>query len=253
MRRRGRARAWYEEVFDEDYLRTLPFLTPRRTLREVEFIEAALALPPQASLLDLGCGYGRHVVEFAARGYSVVGLDLSLPLLIRAADEAERRGLSISLIHADMRELAYTEQFDGAYCVFTTFGYFDDEGNRKVVQGLHRSLKKGGRLLLELFNRDYILPDLPMRVWWEGDGCVVLEEVDFNYFKSTVNTKRSVVFDDGHQLEHEIVIRCYSLHELGKLLHEEGFRVLEVSGSLATRGRFFGADSRNLIVVAEKK
>ena len=48
-------------------------------------------------------------------------------------------------------------------------------------------------------------------------------------------------------------MRVYSLHEIGKLLHHAGFRVLEVSGSLATRGRFFGADSRQLLIIAERR
>jgi hypothetical protein len=90
-------------------------------------------------------------------------------------------------------------------------------------------------------------------VWWEGDGCVVLEEVEFNYFSSRVQSKRSVVFDDGRQVEQEISVRVYSLHEVGKLLHAAGLRVLEVSGSMASRGRFLGTRSREIIVVAERR
>jgi hypothetical protein len=66
-------------------------------------------------------------------------------------------------------------------------------------------------------------------------------------------SRRSVVFDDGRQLEQEISLRAYSLHEFGKLLHNAGFKVTEVSGSMATRGRFFGNQSRAIIVVAEKR
>jgi hypothetical protein len=43
------------------------------------------------------------------------------------------------------------------------------------------------------------------------------------------------------------------LHELGKLLHAAGFRVLEVAGSMATKGRFFGAQSRDIVVLAERR
>ena len=82
---------------------------------------------------------------------------------------------------------------------------------------------------------------------------MVLEEVDFNYFSSRVMSRRSVVFDDGRQLEQEISLRAYSLHEFGKLLHGAGFKVTEVSGSMATRGRFFGNQSRSIIVVAERR
>ncbi len=192
-------------------------------------------------------------MEFAARGYHVVALDASLPLLLRGADEAQRRGLDINFVHGDMRELNFDAQFDGAYCLFSTFGYFDDELNKKAAQGIARSLKPGARFVIQILNRDYIIGDLPSRVWWEGDGCVVLEEVEFNYFSSRIHSNRSVVFDDGRQLEQDINLRAYSLHEFGKLLHACGFRVLEVSGSLVTKGRYFGNKSRDIIVVAERR
>lgn len=248
-----KGKPWFEEVFDEDYLRTLPFLTPQATQAEAQFVSDSLGLDAGKQILDVGCGYGRHAMEFAARGYHVVGLDASLPLLLRGADEAQRRALDINFVHGDMREMEFEAQFDGAYCLFSTFGYFDDETNKQTAQGISRALKPGARLVIEVLNRDYLVADLPTRVWWEGDGCVVLEEVDFNYFSSRIVSNRSVVFDDGRQLEQEISIRAYSLHEFGKLLHAAGFRVVEISGSMAHRGRFFGGNSRQILVVAEKR
>ncbi|KAB2899031.1 MAG: class I SAM-dependent methyltransferase, partial [Kofleriaceae bacterium] len=252
-RKKRRGKPWFEEVFDEDYLRTLPFLTPQATQAEALMAIEALGIQPGASVLDVGCGYGRHAMELAARGYHVVGVDLSLPLLLRGADEAQRRGLDINFVHADMREMDFEAQFDGAYCLFSTFGYFDDETNKKVASLICKALKPGAKLILEMLNRDYVIGDLPARVWWEGDGCVVLEEVEFNYFSSRVQSKRSVVFDDGRQVEQEISVRVYSLHEVGKLLHAAGLRVLEVSGGMAARGRFLGNKSREIIVVAERR
>jgi SAM-dependent methyltransferase len=251
--RRRRKRPWFEEVFDEDYLRTLPFLTPAQTEKEAAFVQEGLQIQPGAHLLDLGCGYGRHAMELAARGFEVTGIDLSLALLIRAADEAQRRGLRVNFVHGDMRELNLEEPFDGAYSIGTSFGYFDDETNRKVAHGVAKALKPGARFLVDVINRDYVVADLPSRVWWEGDGCVVLEEVDFNYYNSRLVVRRSVVFEDGRQLEHDISIRVYSLHELGRVLQHAGFRVLDVSGHVATRGRYFGAASRSLLVVAERR
>jgi SAM-dependent methyltransferase len=251
--RTRKGKSWFEEIFDEDYLRTLPFLTPQATQAEALFVAEALGVEPGARLLDVGCGYGRHAMELAARGYQIVALDLSLPLLLRGADEAQRRGLNINFIHGDMRDLVFESQFDGIYCLFSTFGYFDEDTNRKTIEGMARAVKRGGRLVLDVLNRDYLIGELPTRVWWEGDGCVVLEEVEFNYFTSRIHSNRSIVFDDGRQLEQEISIRSYSLHELGKMLHAAGLRVIEVSGSTAMRGRFFGNQSRGLIVVAEKR
>jgi SAM-dependent methyltransferase len=250
--RKKRLKPWFEEAFDEDYLRTLPFLTPEQTLREVEFLKESFRLPRDAELLDVGCGYGRHAIELGQGGYRVTGIDLSLPLLIRAADEAQRRSLSVNFVHADMREMAFDAQFDGAYSFLTSFGYFDEETNLKVAASVQRALRPGGRFLLDTLNRDYIVTDLPTRVWWEGEGCVVLEEVDFNYQTSRLTVRRSVVFQDGRQVEHEMSIRAYSLHELGKLLRQAGFRILEVSGGIATRGNFFGAASRSVMVLCER-
>jgi SAM-dependent methyltransferase len=252
-RRPKRSKPWFEEVFDEDYLRALPFMNAEQTLREVEFIEHSLQVPSGAEVLDIACGYGRHAIELVQRGLKVTGLDLSLPLLIRAADEAQRRALSVNFVHADMREMAFDRQFDGAYCMLTSFGYFDEETNLRVAEGIARALKPGAHFLLDVVNRDYVVADLPSRVWWEGSGCVVLEEVDFNFHTSRIVTHRSIVFDDGRQLEQEISIRAYSLHELGRLLRQAGFRVLDVSGSLGTRGHYFGSTSRNLLVVAERR
>ena len=252
-RRPKRSKPWFEEVFDEDYLRTLPFLRADQTLREVEFISSALTAEPGSEILDVGCGYGRHAIELVQRGFNVTGLDLSLPLLIRAADEAQRRSLSVNFVHADMREMAFEKQFTGAYSMLTSFGYFDEETNLRVAERIGRALKPGGRLLLDILNRDYVVADLPVRVWWEGTGCVVLEEVDFNFHTSRINTHRSIVFEDGRQLEQELSVRAYSLHEIGRLLRQAGFRVIDVSGGLATRGDFFGSASRNLLIVAEKR
>jgi len=80
-------------------------------------------------------------MELAARGFHVVGLDLSTPLLVRGGEEAHRRGLTINFVRGDMRELDFEAQFDGAYCLFSTFGYFDDETNKKTAQNIARALK----------------------------------------------------------------------------------------------------------------
>jgi SAM-dependent methyltransferase len=253
LRKKRRSKQWFEEIFDEDYLHTLPFLTPQQTEREVGFLLETLELPQGGRVLDIGCGYGRHAMEMAARGYKTVGLDLSLPLLIRATDAARRVGVNVDFVHGDMREMTFENEFDGAYCFYTTFGFFDDDTNRRVAAGIAKSLKPGGRFVLEMINRDYLIGDLPCRVWWQGDGCVVLEEVDFNYFTSRLQVQRQIILENGRQLEQEISIRAYSLHEIGKVLTHAGFRVLEVSGNLDLRGRFYGNESRQLIVVSEKR
>ena len=222
-RRKRRAKQWFEEIFDDDYLRTLPFLTPRQTEREAAVHRRVAAASRRAARCSTSAAATAATRwSWPREGYKVTGLDLSLPLLIRAADAARRVGVNVNFIHGDMREMTFENEFDGAYCMFTSFGYFDDDTNRKVAANLARAIKPGGKLLIDVVNRDYIVRDLPTRVWWQGDGCVVLEEVDFNYFSSRLQVQRSIIFEDGRQVEQEISIRAYSLHEIGKVLHHSG-------------------------------
>jgi hypothetical protein len=64
--------------------------------------------------------------------------------------------------------------------------------------------------------------------------------------------KRSIILDDGRTKESLFSLRLYSLHELGKLLHEVGFRVTEASGHPATPGVFFGPNSPRIIMLAQR-
>jgi hypothetical protein len=65
--------------------------------------------------------------------------------------------------------------------------------------------------------------------------------------------KRTLMFDDGRSRELEYSMRVYSVHELGKILHEHGFKVCEVSGRIATPGVFFAGESPRTLILAEKR
>ena len=246
-------RQWWEHLFNDDYLRTVPIPHPKVVQRQCDFIEQRFGLARGATILDVGCGLGVHAVELTRRGYLVVGLDLSLPMLSRAADEAQEHGFKINFLHADMRDMSFEGAFDAVLCWGTTFGYFDDETNRLVVERLHQALKPRGLLLLDVVNRDYVVRTQPNLLWFEGDGCVVMEETTVNYITSRLRVKRNVILDDGRQRDTRYSVRLYALHELGQLLHQQGFRVVEVSGREAHPGVYFGADSPRLIILAERR
>lgn len=244
---------WFEEFFSDDYLRTVLPPTPREIAVECDFIAATLGLEPGTTLLDIGCGLGLHAIDLTERGVLVVGLDLSLPMLSRAADEAQERGLRINFLHADMRDMTFEGAFDTALSWGTSFGYFDDETNFKVLLRMRDALRPGGKLLLDVVNRDFVTRSQPNSVWFEGDGCVCMEESKVNHINSRLEVKRTVMLDDGSQREASYSLRIYALHELGQMLSKAGFRVLSVSGMRATPGVFFGADSPRMIILAERK
>ena len=92
-----------------------------------------------------------------------------------------------------------------------------------------------------------------MLVWFEGEACICMDEMQVDFITSRMKVKRTMMFDDGRTREIDYQIRIYSLHELGKLLHDHGFRVAEVSGNCATPGVFFGTASPRTLILAEKR
>jgi SAM-dependent methyltransferase len=251
QRRKGRF--WWEELFNDDYLRAAEKVTQEQVGREVDFIETSLGVERGGAMLDLACGTGRHAVELARRGYQLVGFDLSLAMLARSGEEAQERGAKINFVQGDMREMTFAEQFDGVLCWNTSFGFFEEEKNALVIDRIHGALKGGGMFLLDVVNRDFVMHQSPSLAWFEGDGCVCMDEMLVDFITSRMRVKRTMMFDDGRTREIEYTMRVYSLHELGKMLHDHGFKVCEVSGSTATPGVFFGDESPRTMILAEKR
>jgi SAM-dependent methyltransferase len=245
-------RPWWEELFNEDFSRALSRLSDQQIRREATFIEDSLGVNPGAVVLDLGCGAGYHAVELANRGYAVVGYDLSLHQLALAADVAQEKQQKLNLMQGDMREMAFDSVFDGIYCWDTTFGYFEEEKNIAVAARIFQALKPGGTFLVDVVNRDFVTMQQPSSVWFEGDSAVCMDDMSVDFISSRLKVKRSVMLDDGRTKECNYSIRLYSLHELGKILHEVGFRIAEASGQSSTPGVFMGQNAPRIIILAQR-
>lgn len=250
---KAHAQHWWEQMFDEDYLATLPATGASEIARECAFVEEALGVVPGGRILDLGAGRGEHAVALAARGYAVTALDRSEVMARETSERARAHGVAVSVRVEDMRDLADEAQYDGVYCIGGTFGYFTEEENFAVLQKIHRALKPGGQLLLDVSNRDHLAPRLPSTAWFEGDNCVCMDEATMDFLTSRLHVKRTLMFNDGRVREHSYSIRLYAVHELGRALHKHGFRVVEISGDLPLPGIFFGAESPRIMMLVEKK
>ena len=218
-----RAKPWWEELFTDDFGRGILPTSAGQVRREVDFIEESLAVAKGGVVLDLACGAGHHATELAGRGYGVVGFDLSFPQLAVAGELAQERSQKINFLQGDMREMAFEEMFDGIFCWNTSFGYFEDEKNVAVAQRVFKALRPGGNFLLDVVNRDFVVAHQPSQVWFEGDSCVCMDDMSVDFITSRLRVKRTMMLDDGRTRECAFSIRIYSLHELGKMLHEIGF------------------------------
>ena len=244
---------WPVAFFDDDYLRIYrPQFTEERTAAETDFIEQAIGAPEGGALLDLACGYGRHAIAMAKRGYAVTGLDFNERYLGIAAAEAKAAGAQVTWQPGDMRTLVGVGPFRGVYSYFTSFGYFSDEDNERVVAEVARVLERGGRFLLDVMNRDWLLTHPQQRTWQQReDGALLMEETTLELVTSRVVT-RQILIDPtgGPQVTKEFFLRAYTCTELAALLKRHGLAVREVFGS-ATREPY-STESRRLILLSER-
>src|SRR5674536_219855 len=108
---------WYEELFENSAKSydQQPFV--KGTHGEVDFIEEELGFNRSATILDLGCGTGRHAIELAKRGYTVTAVDLSASQLDLAREKAVAANVTVQFVEADARHLNYSGQFDAVIIV----------------------------------------------------------------------------------------------------------------------------------------
>jgi SAM-dependent methyltransferase len=208
-------------------------------------------LPRQAAILDLGCGIGRHTLEFAARGFRTTGVDRTTAYLDRARAEASRRALTIEWVEADMRQFRRVDTFDLAVNLLTSFGYFADPAeDRRVIDNVYASLKAGGHLVMDLMGKEVLARIFQRRDWHEEpDGTTLLEErtITDNWGRIDV---RWITLHGAERREHRFGHRLYAATELNALLTTGGFDPVNVYGSFA--GTPYDHEAERLIVVARK-
>ena len=129
----------------------------------VERLFAEHAASPVREVLDLGCGTGGHAVPLAARGYDVVGVDISEQMLARAARRVEAAsGASPRFENGDLRNVTLDRRFDAALMMFAVLGYQVE--NRDVLAALRnvrRHLRQGGLFVFDVWYGPAVLVERP--------------------------------------------------------------------------------------------
>jgi SAM-dependent methyltransferase len=144
------------QVFDEAYASAYDVIYSEKDYAgEAELVTRLLtehSQRPVQSLMDLGCGTGRHAFELARRGYDVVGVDRSAAMLGQARAQAAAEGLSVRFELGDVRNLDLGRKFDAALLLFAVLGYQTETPDVLATLGsARRHLEPGGLLLFDVW------------------------------------------------------------------------------------------------------
>lgn len=147
-----------------------------------------------------------------------------------------------------MRALPWEHRFDRVISWFTSFGYFDDDGNRTVLRQAHRALRPGGALLIENNNLAELLGRwLPARVV-ERDGDLSIDRSVFDPTTGRATTDR-VLVRDGRTRRFSFSVRMFIAVELRDWLLETGFTEVNF---FDMEGEPLTAQGRRMITIARR-
>ncbi len=220
----------------------------QNTVNEVEFMIELLNLSPGVTILDVGCGTGRHDVELARRGYSVTGIDLSPGMLAQAKAKASAAKVSIEWIQGDATKFVLDKQFDAVICIcegsFGLLGSADDaiEHPLAILRNVCRSLKPDAKFLLTALSALKMI-----REQSQED----IEQGRFDPLTLTTTTECSPAEGVPAIRLRE---RAFTPTELTLLFQLAGLSVLHIWGGTAGDWgkRAIGLDEFEIMVVAQK-
>lgn len=222
----GGARHWFEDIADHMGPAYLRYSFTKGTEQEVGFLIEVLGLEPGMTVLDVGCGPGRHAIGLARRGIEVVGVDISGRFVEVAVECADREGLSsmVEFHRGDARDMVGDSRFDGRNvdaAVSLCQGAFGLGGppdsadpqnlvaDRTVLEGVRAALRPGGRVAVSAFSSYF-------QVRW-------LEERDHFDAAGAVNHELTEVADpEGTSVPADLWTTCYTPRELVMLCERAG-------------------------------
>ena len=254
---------WWDEIFDELYLKTDGDVVENAELtrREIDFFLDLMPLSKDAEVLDVCCGQGRHALELARRGFTnVVGVDRSAFLIREARLRARAAALPIRFHEADARTIPLApESFDVALVLGNSFGYFEEPSDDEAMLcDIRRVLRSGGKILLDVSDGCHLRQYFERRSWeWIDNDMFTCRERTLSAAgdqlitrEMTTHVERGVIADRFY------AERLYDGAEMQALLTRSGFVALEGPAQFAstsTRNQDLGMMAQRLIFVAQKR
>jgi SAM-dependent methyltransferase len=222
----------WDRLFDELYLKTYAAVQRDEDAEPLGLGAMRLAgCEPPADILDAACGYGRHSRALAGTGYRVVGLDRS-PVLLAEARRRSEGAEWPRWVQGDYRELPFAaESFDSVVNLFTSFGFFGEEGDLQVLREFRRVLRSERALVLETMHRDLLMAIFREQDWEAlPDGAVRLERRAFDPVGGICEVGLTYWPKGREPVTVEYRLRVYTASELKRLAREAGFAEVEFYG-----------------------
>lgn len=131
------------------------------TKHEIDYILQKGYVKQNDKILDLGCGNGRHTIEFGRRGFEITGVDFSQKLITQNKFPITSIP-HISVEIKDVIDYIPEKQYDVVLCLYDVLGSYSSwDDNVKIVNNIAKSLSGGGIAIISVMNLACTLSLMP--------------------------------------------------------------------------------------------
>ena len=240
---------WTEELFKQNpelfigHFEERLKQAPRETASLISYLKEEGFQPKR--VFDLNCGIGRHSIALAKRDFRVLGTDISPHYVEIAERKAQKEKVTdrARFKVADMRQIASSladeQPFDGIVCLWTSFGFYDDETNENILRDCLKLVKPGGFFALDIVNKDWLIQNYLEKGVARYSDWIVLEERKLDLEKSRNHNTWMFLKQTGElsfKLENIIELdhRIWNLPELITLFNDTGWHFKAAYPGFAT-------------------
>jgi SAM-dependent methyltransferase len=220
--------------------------------RDIAILLARTELRPDAHMLEIGCGWGRHALALAACGFERVrSIDIAPEPLALARALASEDGL-----RCDFRQQDFMAVNDGLYdAVISLYdrsvcGFPTEAEDATSLRHLASLLHPGGWLVFGINDWPFHLPEA-QRIWHETADGIELNEVLPDRVAMTCTDRVTLVRPNGQREQHELTRRHYYLPELHRLLTDARLTLHAAFHRLAGE-QPYGDGSHGLFIFARR-
>ena len=225
--------------------------TMSKTEEEAEGVIRLAGVAPESHIFDICCGFGRHALELGRWGYNMTGMDRTAAYIKRAQASAAQENLPCRFLEGDVRTDRPEGLFDGAICMWNSFGYTEDPADDdRIIKNAYDSLKKGGFFLLDTPGKEVLASGFEPNTWFERDETKILLEYSIELNWTVLKNRWLFLEKDGELREFSFSQRIFSALELAQMLYKAGFDSIDIYGSW--QGDPYDNNAERLIVIGWK-
>lgn len=193
--------------------------------------------------LDLGCGTGAIAVELVARGYDVIGIDLSEDMLGQARQKADQRGIGygdggLALIRQDISDFELFGTVDLVVCLLDTVNHLPDAGRvQRMLRLCSQYLNPGGMLLFDIATFRHFSETLGNQVFYDlSRDVAMIWKNTFDPIRMASKSEIALFLQGADKrysrFDAEIHERSFPVDEVQEWVTAAGFEIAAMYGGI---------------------